>query len=60
MKITIDNSDILKITFKGSVNMVQEVTLPKEAIAPIARALKKEGVTEIDTEHFRKEIDTLE
>ncbi len=55
MKITIDNSDVLKITFKGSVNMVQEVTLPKEVIAPIVEALKKEGLTEIDTEHFRKE-----
>ena len=60
MKITIDNSDVLKLKFKGSINMVQEVTLPKEAVAYLAEALKKEGVTEIDTDHFKKDIDTLE
>ena len=60
MKITIDNSDVLKLEFKGSINMVQEVTLPKEAVAYLAEALKKEGVTKIDTDHFKKDIDTLE
>ncbi|MEA2003471.1 MAG: hypothetical protein U9O53_00745 [archaeon] len=60
MKIRIDNSDVLKLKFKGSVNMVQEVTLSKEAVAYLAEALKKEGVTEIDTDHFKKDIDTLE
>ena len=54
MKIMIDNSDVLKLTFKGEINMVQEVTLPKEAIVPIVNALKKEGRTDIDTDHFKR------
>ncbi|NOQ37545.1 hypothetical protein GQ472_01525 [archaeon] len=56
MKITIDNSDVLKLTFKGSVNIVREVTLPKEAIAPIARALK---IFDNDLHHISSANKTL-
>ena len=60
MEIMIDNSDVLKMTFKGAVNMSQEVVLPKEVIPHIMKALQEEGRTQIDTKDFKKGLDYVE